>query len=66
MKEYKSQVQQLQKALSREQVGASATKSQHADYTRRLQERLKAEKSEKQLWAEEKSKMQSEYQNLKV
>ncbi|GJJ10033.1 hypothetical protein Clacol_004259 [Clathrus columnatus] len=66
IKEYKAQIQQLQKALSREQAGANTTKTQHADYTRRLQERLKAEKAEKQLWAEEKSRMQSEYQNLKA
>ncbi|KAF8575721.1 hypothetical protein K439DRAFT_1664929 [Ramaria rubella] len=66
LREYKGQVQRLQDALTKEQASATALKSQHGDYTRRLQARLKAEKAEKQSWADEKAKLNSAYEDAKA
>lgn len=56
----------LNEELTREQDGANRNKAQHADYSARLHARLKIEKAEKQSWAEEKSKLQSDYENAKA
>lgn len=66
LREYKGQVQRLQDALTKEQAGAAATKAQHADYTGRLQERLRTEKAEKQKWANERLELKSAYEDAKV
>lgn len=59
-------MQRLQDALTKEQAGASAMNAQHADYTGRLQERLRKEKAEKQKWANEKLELKSAYEDAKV
>ncbi|KIJ39318.1 hypothetical protein M422DRAFT_257931 [Sphaerobolus stellatus SS14] len=66
LREYKAQVHRLQQALSKEQAGAATNKAQHADFARRLQNRLKADKAEKQKWAEEKSKLESNHENAQA
>lgn len=66
LREYKSQVQRLQHALTKEQTGAATIKAQYADYSRRLNARLMTDKVEKQKWAEEKLKLQSDHENAKV
>ncbi|KAF8517269.1 Hamartin protein-domain-containing protein [Hysterangium stoloniferum] len=66
LKEFKSKVHQLEKTLAKEQAGAATMKAQHHGYTDILQTRLKAERAEKQKWNEEKSRLQSEYSNLKA
>ncbi|KAF8527676.1 Hamartin protein-domain-containing protein [Gautieria morchelliformis] len=66
LREYKGQVQRLQDALTKEQAGAAATKAQHADYTGRLQARLRAEKAEKQAWANEKLELKSACEDAKA
>lgn len=59
-------MQRLQDALTKEQTGASATKAQHADYTARLQARLRTEKADKQKWTNEKLELKSAYEDAKV
>jgi hypothetical protein len=49
-----------------EQMGAAATKAQHADFTGRLQARLRTEKAEKQKWADEKLELKNAYEDSKV